>query len=83
MRSLGGITDSKNMSWSKFQELVKDREAWCATVHGAAKSQTCLSNRTINVHYRKTYLIYFKQMSITPAPREQPWRYLFYILKAQ
>ena len=40
MRSLDGITDSKNMNWSKFQELVKDREAWCATVNGVAKSQT-------------------------------------------
>ena len=44
MKWLDGVTDSMDMGLSKLQEMVKEREAWHATVHGVAKSQTHLSD---------------------------------------
>ena len=51
MRWLDGIPYSTDMSLSEFRKLVVNREAWCAAIHGVAKSQTRLSNFTFTFHF--------------------------------
>ena len=78
MRWLDGITDSMDMSLSKLQEMVKDREAWCAAVHGVAKSRTRLRDWITNTINNKVMRIK-KKLSLLRCLNESGIRFISHL----